>query len=152
MKRLARSPSGLSLIEVLVAVCLLGILILPLLHTYVQSSGGIQLGQSESIILDIGGSFTAQVRLFTPSALVPTAGEVSLTPSPDGKYRIGPSAVAAVVELPPWDSHQMTVSYEIAPLPTMPVTARLILLKIQWNARIGGTRQTTFPVVVAGES
>jgi len=34
----------------------------------------------------------------------------------------------------------------------MPVTARLILLKIQWTARIGGTRQTTFPVVVAGES
>lgn len=147
-----RRRRGLSLIEVLVAVCLLGILILPLLHTYVQSSGGIQVGQSESTILNLGGSFIAQVRQLSPTDLPPTAGPVTLTPAPDGKYKIGNSPGAAPIELPPWDHRQMTLSYEIAPLPTMPREARLFLFKVQWTAKIGGTRQSVFPVVIVKES
>jgi len=150
MARKAEGRPGISLIEVLVAVCLLGILILPLLHTYVQSSGGIQLGQSESVALNIAGSFVGQVRMFSPSTLPPTAGDVLLKPSADGKYHLGGPAGGNTVELPPWDPQQMTLSYEVAPLLTMPRDSRLVLLKVLWNARIGGTRQSSFPVVLVG--
>lgn len=143
--------SGVSLVELLIALALIAATILPVWHLFNQSITMISAGQHESLVQNIGTAFCSQVRRFFPSHVAQTPAPVPLAPGPDGKYSLLGLPGATAFFLPAWEERPIRLSYTAKRLASIPRSNRLILLKVEWVTRTGQPMVSWFPELVADE-
>lgn len=137
------------MVELAVAVLVLGLAVIPMWTVFQHSSGAVAVGQNEVTVMNLGMAFAGQVRGLNPSLLLDKP-ETTLTPLPGGLYPLGGPA-ANQVQLASWPADTFTVSYSVRDLPDMPVVSKVATLFVRWKNPIGGTRGATFPVVITDD-
>ncbi len=143
--------AGLTLVEILIALALLGASVIPIWLSFYQSQAAIVEGQAESLVINLGTAFAGQVRRFPPGALTPTGGSLPIAPVEGGEYQLAGFPPGARLVLPPWPAAQMDLTYEIAPFGPLPGAARLACLTVSWKGKAGRGHQISFPELVADE-
>ncbi len=142
---------GLSLIEILFAVAILGAMLLPIWFVFFQSSQVVTEGQAEAQVINLGAAFCGQVRRLDPQNLPETAAPVTLRPVAGGVYTLGGAPGLNSIELPGWDDGNLTLAYEITRLGPLPRVARLAMLRVHWRDRAGHPRTARFPELLTHE-
>jgi len=135
-----------NLVEVMIAVFILGLAILPMWQVSQQSTRIVTVGQSESLAMDIGMGFAGQVQALRP-CIVSDQSETPITCSDGGSLSI--PGYSRKIQFPPWSEKIYKLTYSIKNMPGMG-NAQLITLSIRWKNQIGGSRGATFPVIITG--
>ncbi len=134
-------PKGVSLLEALVALVLVGFLVFNIWSAYIQSKGILKVSIREMEAMTYGVSFLSQARKFRPSLLV-DAGWSPLTPqsidaSGTAVFRVGPGCSFTIQEL---KKDNFTLDYEIEKVNvSLPTPVKLFSLKVSWQE--GGERR-----------
>ena len=154
MKRPIRR--GVSLVELMIALFIFGLILAPLFNAYVQSSTIIKIGQHDLEVLNLGSSFASQIRARDLASMTITTSDILLSPCPGGgAISFGNPAIE--IEMPAWDStmFSLSLSTKNVSLPGgwlgPPPIARLCSLKVMWKERLGQTRTMVFPVLFTKE-
>lgn len=137
------------MVELAVAVLILGLAVIPMWMVFQHSSGTVVVGQNEIISMNLSMGFTGQVRAMNPSLLLDKP-ETQWTPAPSGIYSLG-GPTANQVQLGTWPVDTFSVFYSISDIPEMPGPSKLATLFIRWKNPIGGVRGATFPVVITDD-
>jgi prepilin-type N-terminal cleavage/methylation domain-containing protein len=141
---------GVSLVEILIAVVILGLAAIPIWVLFLHSSDTVQVGQQENIVITIASSFAAQIRNL-PAATGPSAnGRVPLVYSPAGRYHLG-GAAANQVTLPAWNPDTFSFAFEVEDSLPIPGGHKIYIFHAAWKGRLGGMRELSLPTVVLNE-
>jgi len=149
---------GLSLVEVLVALFVLGLTLLPLFGLYSQSSAVVRIGRHDMEAMNFGSSFIAQARKLLPGNITCTNGDVKLLAIQNGRLRLGPGGVANEVEVPMLDQSIFQTKYSIMNFAMLPANdgivreAKQIVLKISWKESLGKDKSACFTALVVDDS
>lgn len=141
---------GLTLVEILVAIALMGASIIPIWLMFFQSQANIIEGQLESQIVNLGTAFLGQVRGMNPRTLTPTAGALPIAPLPSDEYLLPGFPPNVRIILPPWPANDCQLTYEIQVFNPLPIEGKLVSLTIDWKAK-GRSHQITFPELVTDD-
>lgn len=143
--------NGLSLVELTIAFFILGLILVPIFQSFLQTTGIIKIGQHDLEVLNLGASFAAQIRKMDITVLPPTTGEVPLQNPTAGSITIGSGAR---IEMPKWDSKLFSLTYETKNFSLPPCQdgalreGRMVTLKIYWKERMGNDKILAFPVLL----
>jgi len=148
---LKRACCGLTMVEIIVALALLGASIIPIWMSFYQSQANILEGQFESGVVNLGTAFSGQVRLMKPGTLTPTGGALPIALNSAGEYQLAGFPPGSKIVLPPWPGSQMDLSYEIFDFGPLPAKGRLVCLSVSWKGKSSRRHQITFPELVADE-
>jgi len=149
---------GLSLVEVLVALFILGLTLLPLFGLYSQSSAVVRIGRHDMEAMNFGSSFISQARKFLPRHITCTNGEVKLLAIQNNLLRLGPVGVPNEIEIPVLDQSVFQAAYSIKDFAMSPANdgvvreAKQIVLKISWKESIGKEKSACFTALVVDDS
>ncbi|MBF0499404.1 MAG: prepilin-type N-terminal cleavage/methylation domain-containing protein [Candidatus Riflebacteria bacterium] len=148
--------SGISLVEVMIALFIFALILAPMFNTFIQSSTIIKIGQHDLEILNLSSSFTSQMRTLDCASLPVPLTDVALTPVTNGgPVKFGSPQVEVL--MPSWDANNfnLSVTTKSMTLPGVwlgnPPVAKLCLLRVQWKERIGQAKTLFFPVLLTKE-
>lgn len=156
--RQGKTRRGLSLVEVLVALFVLGLTILPLFGLYSQSSAVVRIGRHDIEAMNFGSSFISQARKLLPRNVTCTNGDMKLLAIQNGQLRLGPVGVANTIEVPLLDQAIFQTTYSIASFAMSPANdgmlreAKQIVLKISWKESLGKDKSACFTALVIDDS
>ncbi len=143
------SKSALSMIELLVAIAVLGGALLPMWHLFYQSSRRVTIGENQTLIRNLSFAFSTQVRRFDPSLLPVSGSYQKLNFDEQGVYHLGGEASINKITLPDWNPEDLSLSFQIKRLTTLPRENRLAILKIEWARRNLSNLQFYVPTLVS---
>ncbi|MGM0601004.1 MAG: type II secretion system protein [Candidatus Rifleibacteriota bacterium] len=125
--------NGLSMVELLVAIAVLGGSLLPIWHMHYNSAKRVNTGRNQSIIKNLSLGFSAQVRKCSPEFLPATPGFLPIELDQNDTCHLGGPEQENNIVLPDWKDESLKMSYRIKKLMTLPRDNRLIILKITWT-------------------
>ncbi|MFZ5951452.1 MAG: type IV pilus modification PilV family protein [Candidatus Rifleibacteriota bacterium] len=141
--------SGLSMVELLVAIAVLGGALLPIWHLHYQSSRRVVIGENQTLIKNISYAFAGQVRRFDPNLMPVGSGFIKLIPAENGLYHLGGPSTINNVSLPEWNPAMLNLEYQIRKLDAIPRDNRLVVLKITWTRKDTGPTEFFVPTLVS---
>lgn len=108
---LKANKSGLSIIEIMLAVILLGIMIGPIFVTLFQSQKVIRVGAHDLETMNLASSFIFQINRMNPESIAVTDSPQSVLPDAYGFVRIDTIGDAPVLKMPQWDKDTFQLFY-----------------------------------------
>lgn len=148
---MAKAKSALSLVEVLIAIAVLGGALLPIWHLHFQSARRVSLGHDQSLINNLASAFSNQVRKLDPLQLPETAGLKGIVLDASGRYHLGGAANLNKIILPAWPAETVQLSFAVKKIPAVPRENRLVKLKISWKRKDATTNEFFVPILVTHE-
>jgi hypothetical protein len=127
------SRKALSMVELLVAIAVLGGSLLPIWHMHYQSAKRVKTGKNQSLIKNISMAFSAQVRRCQPEFLPATLDFLPLKLDANKVCHLGGPASENNLVLPEWKDDSLDLSFRIKKLMTLPRDNRMVILKIIWT-------------------
>lgn len=153
-----RSITGVTMVEIMIALFILGLILGPLMLSFMQSSRIIRIGIHDLEVLNIGYSFVSQVRKLRSGLLPETGGEQPLPqPGGDGIVRLGGPGAGNPIIMPNWDPRIFSIKYRISAFPIAPTAdgiprqGKIVVLKVTAPGKIGPQRPSQFPVLLIDE-
>lgn len=144
-KKGRKACQAVSLVEIVLALALVSFLFLPIWRIFLHSTGVIRVGQHDAEILNIGLSFTAQIRTCSPTVL-PSLSLQELVPNAKGMIAIGSYSIF----LPSWDREMMRFQCEIKTFTVNSAPRDSVLVKaiVTWKEKMGPEKSFVFPVLL----
>ncbi|MBF0500189.1 MAG: prepilin-type N-terminal cleavage/methylation domain-containing protein [Candidatus Riflebacteria bacterium] len=136
---------GFSLIEILIALAIMALMLIPLWNQFAQSTSIIRIGQHDLEVLNIGLSFTSQASLFDFERMT------YLPKSPITQIGSGDIQLEGYrIHLPSWNSQLMKLESEVRELGSSlaPRDLKIVQLTVRWKESLGPERVGVFPVLL----
>lgn len=144
-----KENSALSMIELLVAIAVLGGALLPIWHLQHQSARRVNMGKNQTLIKNISFAFATQVRKCDPGLLPATQGYRKIEINDQGLYHLGGPSSINNIALPDWEVETMVLNYKIKKMTSIPRDNCLVMLKISWVRRDTGAVEFLVPTLVS---
>ncbi|HNX74302.1 MAG TPA: hypothetical protein PLM07_05665 [Candidatus Rifleibacterium sp.] len=145
---MTRQKAALSMVELLVAIAVLGGALLPIWHLHYQSSRRVVIGENQTLLKNLSFAFSTQVRRLDPNLLPINRDFQPITLNETGLYHLGAS-VLNTVTLPDWNPATLSLKFQIRKLKALPRENRLVILKITWTRKDVGPTDFLIPTLVS---
>ena len=137
------------MIELLIAIAVLGGALLPIWHLHYQSSRRVTIGENQTLLKNLSFAFSTQVRRLDPNFLPITNGYQQIQLNDKGLYHLGGPASINNVTLPDWNPDNLALNYQIRKLTAIPRDNRLVIMKITWTRKDIGPTNFLIPTLVS---
>jgi len=138
---------GHSLVEILCALALFAVLLLPLWTSLIQSNEIIQVGYHELEVQSIGTTFISQVKHIAAENFVQI---LTPLPYPDDKgiVKLPPKGIA--IEMPKWNKDVFSITFSVTGFCQSQYNrlARWVEIEVKWKDQVGEAKSACFPVVL----
>lgn len=147
---------GLTFIEICVALTMCAVVMMPVLQSYFHSVSIVRVTEREFQVLNLGSSFTAQVKQLRRTQLAETELPDFRLDDPNRGLVSLPGAGNVSIRLPLWNAELVNCAYRAVKFspggrfgaPGSSDVPLLVELTIAWQERIGGQRTARFGVLL----
>ncbi len=137
------------MIELLVAIAVLGGALLPIWHLHYQSTRRVTIGENQTLLKNISFAFSTQVRRLNPNLLPVTNGYQKIEFNDKGLYHLGGPSSINNIAIPDWNPTTIALNFQIKKLAAIPRDNRLVIMKITWTRKDTGPADFLIPTLVS---